>query len=160
MELADWVRYYWFSGTQLGLVCMLAPKWSESMGEYFAVCATESASSLGLLNPHENQLIYRAISSEEPPLSRGLSDFCGRHELSTHLHVAIGLLRTSFPSVDRFNLQIERDPETGDEWILINFDVTGEIEDVLLWYDRYTELFVKSVPWPERDKIRMAYNIL
>ena len=160
MELADWVRYYWLSGSQKGLLCMVAPEWSESMEEYLVVCAAESTSSMGFLNQHDNRLIYRAISPKEPPLSRELADFCGRHELSTHLHVAIGLLKTSFPSVERFSLQLERDPETGDEWILINFDVTGEVEEVLRWYDHYTELFVKSVPWPERDRIRIAYNIL
>jgi hypothetical protein len=160
MELADWVRYYWLSGSQKGLLCMVAPEWSESVGEYLVVCAAESTSSMGFLNQHDNRLIYSAISPKEPPLSKELSDFCVRYELSTHLRVAIGLLKTSFPSVERLNLQLERDPETGDEWILINFDVTGEVEDVLSRYDHYTELFVKSVPWPDRDKIRIAYNIM
>jgi hypothetical protein len=160
MELADWVRYYWLSGSQQGLVCMVGQEWSESKGEYLVVCAAESTSSMGFLNQHDNRLIYRAISPKEPPLSRELSDFCGRHELSAHLRAAIGLLKASFPSVERLNLQLERDPETADEWILINFDVSGEVEEVLSKYDHYTDLLVKSVPWPERDRIRIAYNIM
>ena len=160
MELAEWVRYYWLSASHQGLVCVVAPEWMENMGDDLVVCAAESTYSVEFLNQPGNRMIYRAISPKEPPLSEELSDFCGRHELSAHLRAAIGLLKASFPSVERLNLQLERDPETGDEWILINFDVSGEVEDVLCKYDHYTDLLVKSVPWPERDRIRIAYNIM
>jgi hypothetical protein len=160
MELADWVRYYWLSGSHQGLMCVLAPEWLESTGEDLVVSAAEGTSSVDILTQLGNRMIYRATSPTEPPLSGELSDFCVRHELSTHLRVAIGLLKGAFPYVERLNLQLERDPETGDEWVLIELNVSGDVDDVLRRYNHYTDLLVKSVPWPERHKIRIAYNIM
>jgi len=160
MELADWVRYYWPSGSQQALLFMIASEQSERLGDNIIGCRAKHNSSMGFLNQLDNPLIYTAISSTEHSLYREFCDFFGHRELSTYLHVAIGLLKESFPNVERITLQIEQDPETDDRWILISFDVIGEVEDVLSRYDHYTELFVKSVPWPERDQIRVAYNII
>jgi len=160
MELAEWVRYHWSFAKHQGLVCVLVPELTENLADDLVVYGAESTSSMEFMTQPGNYTIYRAVTPNEPPLSEKLSDFCTFHGLAAHLRGAIGLLKSSFPSVERLNLQLERDPETGDEWILIEFDVSGDVDEVLQKYDHYTDLLVKSVPWPERDRIRIAYNII
>jgi len=74
--------------------------------------------------------------------------------------MALGLIRNSFPSLQRLSLQLELDPDTNEEWILIDFDVDEEIKEILDAYDRYTDHWVKAAPWPQRDKILTSFNVL
>lgn len=54
----------------------------------------------------------------------------------------------------------EEDPETGERWLLIAVTVFGEVGEILEQYERYTEQWVDAVSWPERDKIRLSFNII
>ncbi|MCK4823532.1 hypothetical protein KA005_47715, partial [bacterium] len=65
----------------------------------------------------------------------------------------------SFTSLQDFNLSPEKDLETGEEWLLLDVNVKGNIEKILDQYDYYTNNWIASVPWPIRDKIRLSYNI-
>ena len=46
-------------------------------------------------------------------------------------------------------------PET-----VINVNVQGEIDTILEEYNRYTEKLISLVPWPQRDNLRLAYNLI
>ena len=93
-------------------------------------------------------------------LSPEILQFCSRHEILPYLAVAIDLIEKSFPSI--FNLKIypEQDPETEDEWLLLDLTLQGEVDEVLDNYDAYTDRWICSVPWPQQEKIRLSYNIL
>ena len=160
MELGEWVQYYWSFASHPGFVCVVDHEWEQRVPEDFVAYAAGNTTSVEFITQLGNRTIYRAVSPKEPPLSEELSDFCSRHGVLAHLRTAIEYLKASFPSVERLNLQLEQDPETGDEWILLNFDVSENVDDVLCRYDYYTDLLVKSVPWSERNRIRVAYNIM
>ena len=46
-------------------------------------------------------------------------------------------------------MEIEEDPETGEEWLSINVTVAGIIEEVLASYEQYTRQLISRVPWPQ-----------
>jgi len=159
-DLLESVQYYWSFTRHQGLVCVVDYELRQKIPEDLVSYAEEDTTPGRFIIQPGNRMIYTAVSPTEPFLSEELSDFSNRYNISAHLRTAIEILKASFPSVERVNLQLEQDPESGDEWILINFDVSGRVDDILLRYDHYTDLLVKSVPWPERDRIRIAYNIM
>ena len=86
--------------------------------------------------------------------------FCSRQGIFKYLPTAIDLLEKCFPSIEDVHMQEEQDPETGDQWLTLNFTTQGKIGEVLDKYDKYTHEWVSLVPWPERHKIRLSYNII
>jgi hypothetical protein len=156
MEFSEWIEYQWLSSSHHSLLCSVDEELTRAH-EGFTVYQAEKAFFISAGGLGSNFVIHSAFS----PTRHGedLYDFCVRNDLAVYLSVAIGLIRDSFPTIKRLRLQLERDPDIEEEWILIDFDVQGEGEDILNQYNRYTEFWVRSVPWPQRDKIRVSFNI-
>lgn len=85
--------------------------------------------------------------------------FCSRQGILEYLPPAMELIEKSFPSIQGLHLEQEQDPETGEEWLTINFTLRGQPNEILDSYDKYTDEWVSLVPWPERDKVRMSFSI-
>jgi len=86
--------------------------------------------------------------------------FCVQHGILPYLSVTIDLIERCFSSIIELQLQQEQDPETGEEWLILDVTTSGEVDEVLNNHETYTDALVSSVPWPERDKIRLSYSIL
>jgi len=86
--------------------------------------------------------------------------FCEELGILRYLGKALDLIKTCFSPIEGPAPRLAQDPETEDRWLVLDITVEGEVEDVLRKYDNFINLKVKSIPWPERDKIRLAYNIL
>ena len=86
--------------------------------------------------------------------------FCRKHGLMKYLSDAIKLIENCFLSIQEFHIEVEKDPETEEEWLTLAVTIQGEVDKVLKDYNGYISLFVSKVPWPERDKIRLSYNIV
>ena len=86
--------------------------------------------------------------------------FCYRQKILKFVPSAINLLQTTFSNLTQQNIQPGKDPETGEEWLELNVTLQGQVNEVLDQYDKYNDLLVTSVPWPERNKIRLTYNII
>ncbi|MBI4641576.1 MAG: hypothetical protein HY731_12830 [Candidatus Tectomicrobia bacterium] len=93
-------------------------------------------------------------------LSQDVLHFCLRQGILQHLLVALDLVEKYFSSIRELHLHYEHDPEIGEEWLVIEVTVQGEVEEVLDNYDTYTDCWVSSVPWADRHKIRLSYNIV
>jgi hypothetical protein len=93
-------------------------------------------------------------------ISPDLVHFCRQHDILTRLPVALALVEQCFSSIQGLELVSEEDPETGEVWLVIDVTVHNEINEVLAQYDTYTDQWVAAVPWPDRSKIRLAYNIV
>ena len=93
-------------------------------------------------------------------VSQEILHFCFRQGILKYLPTAIDLLGKCFPSIEDVHLEEEQDPETGEEWLTLNFTVRAQINEVLDKYDKYTYEWISLVPWPERHKIRLSYNII
>lgn len=86
--------------------------------------------------------------------------FCEELGILRYLGKALDLIKTCFSPIEGPAPRLAQDPETEDRWLVLDITVEGEVEDVLRKYDTFINFKVKSIPWPERDKIRLAYNIL
>ena len=86
--------------------------------------------------------------------------YCFRHGLRQSLLIAIALLRQCFSSVHACRLRLEQEPETGEEWLVLDVTLQEDVEKVLAGCDAYTDRWIAQVPWPERDKIQLVYNVL
>jgi len=160
MEIDDWVDYYQTDFGQQGFVCFgtnilesgrdtlysLSPALSEKIGPAFQA---------------ERLVVFpSAPPIRVPILPENLHVFAEKYGLWSHLVAAMRLLNDCFPAAISGCLKLEHDPETEEEWLVIEFEIGGEIEDILNSYDHYTDLWVSSVPWPEREKIRLSYIVI
>jgi hypothetical protein len=160
MELSEWVGYYWPFVSHRGLVCLIPETIKNKIHEDYSVYPAKDITRTHLGAEPGQLIAFSTASPYETPLSEDLFSFCFRQNIFGSLQVSVGLIRTCFPSVREVMLQPERDPDTGEEWLVLDFGIVGEIEEILNRYDKYTDLWVKSVPWPEREKIRLSYNIV
>jgi len=76
-----------------------------------------------------------------------------------YLQTTFDIIYQSFPLIRKLRLLQEQDPETDEEWLLIDITVDGEIEEILDGYDGYVKKWVSSVPSSVRENIRLSYNI-
>ncbi len=93
-------------------------------------------------------------------LSEEVLHFCSQHRLFGYLQLAARLVDDCFPSVEDVAVEKESDPESEDEWLLLTAQLHAQVEAVLSQYDTYTQRFMDSVPWPQRNKIRFNYDLI
>jgi len=93
-------------------------------------------------------------------LSQEVIQFCSHHRIFGYLQLAVNLVHECFPSAADVSVEMESDPESDDEWLLMTAQLRERIEAVLRQYDTYTRRFIGSVPWPQRNKIRFNYDLV
>lgn len=86
--------------------------------------------------------------------------YCANQRLIQYLAFAEDLIRKHFHSVDRISSSIEYNPETNDKWVSIDVEVTGDMNQVIEWEGSFVKEWVASVPYPERNKIRLSCDII
>ena len=87
-------------------------------------------------------------------------DFCNRDHVLEHLILAGELISQCFADVRGLDPRVEVDPETGEEAVVINLTIAGEIDDLVKRSQQFSSAFVAKVPWPGRDKIHLCYNVV
>lgn len=95
----------------------------------------------------------------EAQLNQNIADFSIKKGLRQYLQTAFDIIYQSFPLIRELRLLQEQDPETDEEWLLIDITVDGEIEEILDSYDNYVKKWVSSAPSSIRENIRLSYNI-
>ena len=93
-------------------------------------------------------------------IPREVLSFCTQERILNYFWVVAEIVKKSFHRIDNIETEIEEDPETGEKWVLVSIMVRGVVEEILEEYDHYTEGLISNVPWPERDKIRLSFNII
>ena len=86
--------------------------------------------------------------------------FCEKHKIASYLAQAISLARQCFSNVDSLDVEMERDPETGDEWIVLRVAIRMAEVDAASARKRFSVEWVASVPWPQRHLICLSCHIL
>ena len=92
-------------------------------------------------------------------LTPEVRDFCAQQGILKYVPTAIDLAKQHFSSIQDIYLRLEDDPEAGEEWLMIDVTVHGEVDEVVKSHNDYIADWVSLVPWPERDKVRLSYNI-
>jgi N-6 DNA Methylase len=95
----------------------------------------------------------------EAQLAQNIIDLSIQKGLRQYLKKALDIIYQSFPLIRDLRLLQEQDPETDEEWLLIDITVDGGIEEILDSYDNYVKKWVFSVPSSVRENIRLSYNI-
>lgn len=86
--------------------------------------------------------------------------FCTQHRLFDALSTVMHLLQCYFHKIQKALLQLEQDPESGEEKLIVDITLHGDIDEVLASYDTYTRQWVDAVPWPQRDYFRLSYDVI
>lgn len=93
-------------------------------------------------------------------LSHDEKEFCKRYGVLQYIPVALEIIKRSFLDIQNIYTELLQDPDTDEQWLVINVEVKSEIEEVLDMYDNYTREWVSEVPWPEREKISLSYTFV
>ena len=83
-----------------------------------------------------------------------------REGLLEALGQALELAQLCFPSVLSRAVDLDQDPDTGDEWLTVRIGVQGGKRQVLDSYRQYTRQWVAALPWPTRGKVRLTYALV
>jgi len=85
--------------------------------------------------------------------------FCEHEGILEALAAAGELISQCFPDIRSVGFCVETDPETGDESVVIDLCIAGEIEDLVRRSQQYSASFVAKEPWPERSRIHVCYSV-
>ncbi|MGA2228892.1 MAG: hypothetical protein ABSH41_31025 [Syntrophobacteraceae bacterium] len=157
MEIDDWVDYYQTDFGQQGFVCFGTNILESGRDRLYSLSPSLSGTVGPAFQAERLVVCPSAPPLRVPSLPENLHVFVEKYGLRSLLETALRLLNDCFPAAFSGCLKLEHDPETEEEWLVIEFETGGEIEDILNSYDRYTELWVSSVPWPDRENIRLSY---
>src|SRR5437660_648528 len=92
-------------------------------------------------------------------LSEEIVNFCHQYGILKHLQVAISLVNDFFFPVQDLAINKIQDEDTEDEWLVLNVRLKGDTSEVLKSYHAYTDDLIRIVPWPERSRLRLSYNL-
>ena len=93
------------------------------------------------------------------PLSVEVNAFASAHALRSYLADTIPLIRRIFRNVGALQIRYEHDSETEQDWLSIEVETVGEVDQILEQYNSYIRQFNRLVPWPARRLIRLNYDI-
>lgn len=86
--------------------------------------------------------------------------FCAERTLIKYLGLAEKLIKENFPTVRKISFSIEDDPEIFDNWVVADIEVYGGIDQVIAWESEFVKEWVVTVPYPERNMIRLSCDII
>jgi len=86
--------------------------------------------------------------------------FCQDESLIKYLGLIESLIKKHFHTVHKISFSTEHDPETSDKWVTAVVEISGEIDQITEWEDNFVRDWVTSVPYPQREKIRLSCDII
>lgn len=86
--------------------------------------------------------------------------FCMQHGLMPRLQQAIRLAEAVWHPVGPMTVELEADPETTDEWLVVMVPVAGGVEDVVRREHEFTRQWVQAGPSEEIEKIRVLFDVV
>lgn len=92
-------------------------------------------------------------------LNSQVIEFSSQRDISEYLETSLDIINRCFPLIRDLHILQEQDPETDQQWILIDIKVNADIDEILLNYDNYIDEWVSSVPEFARENIRLSYSI-
>ena len=87
-------------------------------------------------------------------------EFCNRERILDSLVLAGDLISQCFSDVREVRPCLDVDPETGEETVVINLTIAGNVDDLVKRSQQFSAAFVAKAPWPARNKIHVCYNVV
>jgi hypothetical protein len=100
------------------------------------------------------------LAATETPLSEEVREFCERHALIDHLVKAMELARECFTIVGEPGVQLEQDPEDGDEYLVLDIQVRSSVSECVESNVRFARAWTEFAELPEIRLIRLVPNIV
>jgi hypothetical protein len=94
-------------------------------------------------------------ASKVAPESDEVIEFCQRHAIESYLVQAKELAARLFPHVARIRIELEEDPEDGDQCLVMDVLAGGDEEECFNAHKNYLSIWANSVGWPEVRLIRL-----
>ncbi len=88
-----------------------------------------------------------------------LRAFCDRLQITPYVDPVIDIAAECFELVGPIKLRLECDPETGEEWLVVDVHVRGPVAGVTEQYHRYTDRKLAALPVAKADRIRLSHHI-
>ncbi|HMF20445.1 MAG TPA: hypothetical protein VKE98_24760 [Gemmataceae bacterium] len=88
-----------------------------------------------------------------------VSLFCSRHDLFQDVGRAVALVKTNLQP-RKLRVVIEGDPEGSGEWLILDADMVGSVDEVLACYHRFKEQWRVEIPPAPRALMRVLVNII
>jgi len=85
--------------------------------------------------------------------------FCSRRAILAQVQTAVELVIKHFPSLERLEIRLERDPETEGESLVLDLGVRDEVDSFLENYNRCKEAWVAAIPGPALSWICLVYSL-
>ena len=92
-------------------------------------------------------------------LPEDVLEFCSAHNLLPSLQSAMSIARESFAPIRRMTVELEVDPETGDETIAVQVGVPLAVEEALSRNRDCTKRWVQTASAEARGKIRLLFDL-
>jgi len=125
---------------------------------YFDITSSDPVEDYLQFEPGEEAGKVAEASIPKMPAEAVL--FCEKEGILQYVSDTIRIIRQSFKRIEDIGLDVEEDPESTEKWLLVSIMVRGTVQEILEEYDHYTENLISDVPFPERDKIRLSFNII
>jgi len=100
------------------------------------------------------------IMTQERVVPEEVVRFCNLHQLLATLQHAIRLAEGCFRPVQRLSVEMDVDPDTGEEGLVILVGVSMAVDEVLRCKAAYTRQWVDSVPAGPRHLIRLVFYVI
>src|SRR5438132_12646041 len=84
-------------------------------------------------------------------------DFCDRRGVTSLLENAIQLAEKHF-ATDRLSVCLGGDPESDEEWVVLQADVSTTVEGTLASYRGLKKEWLKTAPLERSSLVRFVYN--
>jgi hypothetical protein len=92
-------------------------------------------------------------------LTPKLRAFCDRLGIASYVAAVTEIVGDCFEVVGPITLRPECDPETGEEWLVVDVNVRGSVAGVMEQYHRYTDRKLAALPVAKADRIRLSHHI-
>jgi hypothetical protein len=160
VEFDELISYYRKLAGKHGFKCRIGKPLQKSLDLDYGTVATYSTTQPSFFYNYPGIVLYLPPT---PPyitdLPSGLRIFSQQHGLQRYIDTAIILIGKCFQSLITASLKLERDPESDEEWLAFDLTIQGSVDSILSAYNKYTERWISMVPYPQRDKIRLAFDI-
>ena len=92
-------------------------------------------------------------------IPQDVQEFCTSHGLAGDLQTSVTLAREVFAPSSRVVVTLEGDPETGEEYIVVQVDVTMAVDEALRRNRGYTSRWIQAASEKGRENIRFLFSI-
>ena len=115
--------------------------------------------SLLRMRPQPKLENMAALTAVGISLPADAAHFCARNDLLSYLEDAVRIASDSFHRLQDLKVVVEADPETGDEYAVIDVVVMGSLDSAMEQYRRYTEQWVRQAPACQQHLIRLVFDV-